>query len=77
MDTKPLTVQVEAQVADAYAASPLEKRQKMQRMVSLYLQYLTAQPDQTLLEAMRQAREEAAANGLTPEILESLLNERD
>ena len=73
METKPLTVQVEAQVADAYASASWEERQKMQRMVSLYLRYLTAQPEQTLLEAMRQAREEAAANGLTPEILESLL----
>ena len=77
MDTKPVTVQVEAQVADAYDSASWEERQKMQRMVSLYLRYLTAQPDQTLLEAMREAREEAAANGLTPEILEEILSEQE
>ena len=77
MDTKPITVQVAAQVADAFAAAPWEEQQKMQRLVGLYLRYLTAQPEQTLLEAMRQAREEAAANGLTPEILEEILSEQE
>ena len=76
MDTKPITIEVEAQAAEAFAAVSSIERKQVERMLSLYLRYLTAQPVQSLQEAMRQARQEAAANGLTPEILEELLDEQ-
>ena len=75
INTRTVTIQVESHIAEAYASIPMEDKQRMQRMLSLYLQYLTTQPDQSLLETMVLAREQAAANGLTPEILESLLDE--
>ena len=75
MDAKPITIEVEAEAAEAFLAVPAEERRKIERMVSLYLLHLTAHPCSSFREAVSQARDEAAANGLTPEILESLLNE--
>ncbi len=75
MNTKLVTIEVEAPIAEAFAAASSEKQQEMQRLIGYYMRHLTGLPDQSLQEAMDQARQEATANGLTPEILGSLLNE--
>ena len=73
METKPITIEVETESAEAFAAVSATERKKVERMLSLYLRYLTARPCSSFREAVSQARQETAANGLTPEILESLL----
>ena len=75
MATRPVTIEIQEEVAEAFVAATREERQDMQRMLGIYLQYLMGRSNQSLYEAMVEARKEAAANGLTQEILESLLDE--
>ena len=75
MDTKTITIAVDAAAADAYAAAPWEQQRKIQLLLSMYLRDITLRPRRPLREVMRDLATEAAANGLTPEILESILRE--
>ena len=75
MDTKAITIEVDAAAADAYAAAPGEQRRKIQLLLSMYLRDITLKPRRPLREVMRELAAEAADNGLTPEILESILRE--
>ena len=58
------------------AATP-EQQRKMQEMLSLRLQTITDSPASALRESIDQISREAQANGLTPEILESILRGAD
>ncbi|MBE9077164.1 hypothetical protein IQ241_07620 [Romeria aff. gracilis LEGE 07310] len=71
--TKPITIQVDADVADAFQQASAEQQQKIQSMLNLWLKYM-AQPN-ILENIVRQMREESSAQGLTPEILENLLQD--
>ena len=75
MPTKAITIEVDAAAADAYAAAPMERQQKIQLLLSMHLRDITLKPRRPLREVMGDLAAEAAANGLTPEILESILRE--
>ena len=75
MPTKAITIEVDAAAADAYAAAPWEQRRKIQLLLGLQLQELFQLPVRPLGEVMDELAAEAAANGLTPEILESILRD--
>ena len=75
MDTKSITIAVDAAAADAYAAAPWEQQRKIQLLLSMYLRDITLRPRRPLREVMRELAAEAADNGLTPEILDSILRE--
>ena len=77
MDTKAITIEVDAAAADAYAAAPGEQRRKIQMLLSMYLRDITLKPRRPLREVMQELAAEAAANGLTPEILESILRDEE
>ena len=77
METAPITIEVDAEAAKAYAAATPEERLKMQWLLSLRLRDLTLKPHRDLLETMDKLSAEAQANGLTPEILESILRGED
>lgn len=75
MGTVPITIEVDAEAAEVYSAASPEEQHKMQVLLSMRLRDLTLNPRRTLREVVDEMAAEAAANGLTPEILESILGD--
>lgn len=75
METAPITIEVPAAAAAAYTAAPVSQQQKIQLLLGLHLQEMVQLPVQPLGEVMDELAAAAAANGLTPEILESILRD--
>ncbi len=74
MKTDQITIQVDARAAQAYRAASEEERHKIDSLLSLKLRSATR--SQVSLKAyMDEISRRAEERGLTPEILESLLNE--
>jgi len=69
-----ITVSVDADVADAYRAVSDGDRRKLDLLINLRLREAT-QSEQTLRDIMRDISRNAQRRGLTPEILQSILNE--
>ncbi len=68
-----ISIQVDADIARAFQSAQPEEQQKIQALVSLWLK--RAMDLTTLQIVMDQMSDEAEANGLTPTILQSILNE--
>jgi hypothetical protein len=75
MATTTITIQVETEAAKALAAASPEEQRKMQLLLSLRLQDLTTPQGKPLQAVIDEIGARAAARGLTPEILESLLRD--
>jgi hypothetical protein len=75
MATVPLTVYVDAEAAKAYYSASEQDRRAMQYLLGLRLREIVAAPRVSLREAMDAMGREAEARGLTPEILEAILQE--
>lgn len=75
MSTEITSIQVEPDIANAYNAASQEDRKKIQLLMGLWLRELSTQPNMSLTEVMDMISDRAKARGLTPEILESILNE--
>jgi len=74
METINLQVQVEPEIANLYQKMDSTQQKKIQLLLGGWLKEAIA--NQTSLEEMmNQCSQEAQENGLTPEILESLLQE--
>ena len=74
-----IIIQVDPTTAKLYKAAPWEKQQKMQMLLSLWLQEAarTLEKEKPSLETiMDQMSEKAVTRGLTPEILAAILNEK-
>ena len=76
MATAPITIQVSEEAARAFAQLSPEDRGKIQLLFDLQLRDLTASPvpGKSLETVMDEIGKRAAARGLTPMALESLLN---
>jgi len=74
MDMTTINIPLEAKVAEIYNAASTEEQQKLHVLVSLWLREMS-DSDESLTTIMDRISERAAARGLTPEILESLLND--
>ncbi len=74
MATATIAIEVDAEAARAFAQATAPERRKLQLLLSLRLQELTAGPARPLREVMDEIGAQAEARGLTPEILESLLH---
>ncbi len=74
METKTITIRVNADVARIFETASEEQRRKFEALLSLKLIDAT-RSKRPLEEAMSQISQNAQARGLTPEILESLLND--
>lgn len=75
MSTEITSIQVEPDIADAYNSASQQDQKKIQLLMGLWLRELTTQPSMSLTEVMDMISDRAQARGLTPEILESILNE--
>jgi hypothetical protein len=73
MMTVPLTIHVEPYMAEAFQAASEEDRRKLELLLRLQLGRMLTPSASSLEEAMDRLGREAAANGMTPEILESIL----
>ena len=74
MKTETITVHVSPQAATAYRTASADERRKLELLVSLQLSSATRSGD-SLEKVMDDMGREAAAAGLTPEILDSILND--
>ncbi len=76
MSTATITIEVDAAAAKAFTEASPEEKRKLQLLLSLRLQDLVSKREEKSLETiMDEIGAKAEARGLTPEILESLLNE--
>ena len=75
MGTATIALEVDADTARAFSAASAEERRKLELLLGLRLRELTARPARPLKEVMDEIGRHAEANGLTSEILESLLRD--
>ena len=75
METKPITVRVNVEAARIFETAPEEQRRKIEALLSLKLTQVTSEK-RTLEEVMSDISQKAQERGLTPEILDSILNEQ-
>ena len=73
-NTERITVTVDSEVAEKYRSVSKSERLKLDWLVSLHLRNLMG-PRRPLEETMRELSREAQERGLTPEILQSILDE--
>lgn len=74
MDTREITIRVDAEAAEAYAAASTEEREKIDLLLSLRLSQVTG-PSDSLEKVMQETSEAARRRGLTEEKLDELLRE--
>ncbi|WP_414529099.1 hypothetical protein [Nodularia chucula] len=68
-----ITIQVDPEIAKVYREAEPEKQQKIQIFLNIMLQKAVSQ--KSLLDIMEEASQQAISNGITPEVLESILND--
>lgn len=74
MSTATITIEVDAETAHDYNAAPVEQRRKLDALLSLHLRR-AMRSDQSLREVMDSMSRKAKERGMTPEILDQILNE--
>lgn len=74
METKTIRIRVSAEAAERFEAASEDDRRKIEALLSLQLGDLT-QPQRSLEEIMNSMSNYAQSQGLTPEILESILSD--
>ena len=74
MNTREITIRVDAEAAKAYAAASAEEREKIDLLLSLRLSQVTG-PSASLEQVMRETSEVARKRGLTEERLGEILRE--
>ena len=75
METKAITIRVSPEAASAYETAPAEQQRKLDVLLSLKLSEVrrAKRPLEVIMSEMSRKAQE---RGLTPEILESILNEQ-
>jgi hypothetical protein len=74
METREITIRVDAEAAQAYAAASPEEREKIDLLLSLRLSQVT-NPSTPLEQVMREISESAQARGLPEDRLNEMLRE--
>jgi hypothetical protein len=74
VSTATISIEVDADAARAFTQASAEDRRKLQLLLNLRLRELTATPARPLHVVMDEIGARAAARGVTPAIVESLLN---
>jgi hypothetical protein len=75
-----ITIKVPLTIAEAYNQANDERKQEILNKITFFLQPITSDKKtaiQQLRQTMAEIGKEAQARGLTPEILEEILNEDD
>jgi hypothetical protein len=74
VETQTITIRVSPEAARVYNTATAEQQRKLEVLLSLKLTEVARAP-RPLEEVMSEISRKAQARGLTPEILEALLNE--
>ncbi len=74
MDTEIISIRVDAEAAKTFKSLPEQDRRKLEALLSIRLTEVT-QRGESLEAVMKEISERAKERGLTPEILNSLLDE--
>jgi hypothetical protein len=74
MATAPLTLELNVEVVRAYNTASEEEQKKMRLLLSLWLKEFATSPAISLQALMDDISDKAQARGLTPAILESILD---
>lgn len=75
MATATISIEVDQESARAFTEAPAEEQRKLQVLLGLRLRELTSMPRRSLKEIMDDIGSYAEAQGMTPEVLESLLHD--
>ena len=75
MATETITIQLDSEAARVFKTAQPEDQKKMEALLSLWLKEIATTENLSLKEVMDDIGREAQERGLTPEILESILNE--
>ena len=75
MQTEEIKIRVDANAANAYRSASEEERRKLDLLLSLRLNEETRSAG-SLNDVMREISRKSQERGLTPEILESILDEQ-
>ena len=73
-NTETIAVAVDAEIAEKYRSASDMDRRRMDLLINMHLRRMMG-PRRPLEEIMRELSREAQENGLTPEILQSILDE--
>ena len=74
MDTREITIKVDAEAAKSYSAASDEEREKIDLLLSLRLSQVTG-PSESLEQVMRETSKAAQERGLTEKELDELLRQ--
>ena len=74
MASRAITIRVDPEAAQAYEAASAEEKRKLDVLLSLKLTEVTRE-ERTLEDIMKDISRNAQARGLTPEVLQTLLDE--
>lgn len=75
MDVQPITISVDSDVASAYMSASEPERRKLDLLMNLRLRDATRSKT-SLADIMRNIGQNAQQQGLTPEILKSIIDEQ-
>jgi hypothetical protein len=75
MDREAITIPMDAELAEVYKTASTEDQQKIQALVSIWLREIATSDSHALSELMDTISDRAQARGLTPEILDELLED--
>ena len=76
MATEAITIQVDRDAARVFNTAAPEEQKKMEVLVSLWLKEIASADTRSLKEVMDEIGQEAQRRGMTPEILDSILNDK-
>jgi hypothetical protein len=69
-----ITIPLDPETAQSYNSASTQEKRKMQALLSLWLRELVGGDQRSVQQILDEAGRKAQARGLTPEMLESLLN---
>jgi hypothetical protein len=75
MSTSTILIDVDADAARAFREASAQDRLKLQLLLDLRLRELTARPPRPLAEIMDEIGRQAESEGMTQEMLDSILND--
>jgi hypothetical protein len=75
MSTETITLEVDSEAAQVFRAASAEEREKLRVLLGIWLKEYAMADTASLKGAMTEISQNAQSRGLTPEILESILEE--
>ena len=75
MSTEAITLEIDSEAAQAFKSVSVEEREKLQILLGIWLKEYANAEAASLKETLDEIGRKAESRGLTPEILESILEE--